>query len=194
MHPLLVALSLVAAPVPKVEPGDWKAALKDRKFDFNPEHSGPDNSAAAARKAGLAAEFVWDGSGWEGEFKFAKKDGPKITIRGHYYSVAIVRGDALYFADYDMISSGCTVVAYDLTTGKKAWAKPLEGIGPVSHSKYRNRVAMAVEQHPTAKGDFALVVTGWETAGAYVEVIDLGTGKQLANKKFDYETTSLRRP
>jgi hypothetical protein len=189
-------LPLLAAPVPKVEPGDWKAALKDRKFDFKREHTGADNSAAAARKAGLTAEFTLIPCDTpHGKFTFAKKGGPEVMFRGHTDTPVVVRGDALYVADYDPIASGCTIDAYNLTTGGKiAWAKPLEGIGPVKHSKYGNRVAMAVEEHPTAKGDFALVITGWEASGSYIEVIDLGTGKQLANKKFDFEAAGLPRP
>ncbi|MCI0701010.1 MAG: hypothetical protein L0241_08000, partial [Planctomycetia bacterium] len=93
-------------------------------------------------------------------------------------------GDALYVAEFDSIASGCKVVAYDLVTGKKAWDRQLEGIGPVSHSKYRNRVAMAVEKHPNAN-HFALVITGWEAFGRYIEVIDLVTGKQLALETFE---------
>jgi len=192
---LSLSLPLSAAPVPKVEPGDWKAVLKDREFHFDREHMGADNSAAAARKAGLAAEFTLNPSDpSHGEFTFARKDGPKVTVPGHRFTPAVVRGDALYVADYSTISSGCTIVAYNLTTGKKAWAKPLEGLGPVSHSKYRNYVAMSVEEHPSAKGDFALVISGWEAAGSYIEVIDLGTGKQLANKKFDFDAAGLPRP
>jgi hypothetical protein len=188
-------LTLAAAPVPKVEAADWKPVVKDRQFQFDPAHSGAANAIAAAKKAGLAtAEFTPDQGGFHGEFTFAKKDGPKITLLGHAQSTVVIRGDALYFADYGTSSSGCRVLAYDLTTGKKAWAQPLEGIGPVDHTKYRNKVAMSVEKHPTAKEAFALVITGWEAFGAYYEVIDLTTGKQLANKKFDYETTGLPRP
>jgi hypothetical protein len=138
----------------------------------------------------VAVEFVTD-PGSPDEYIVSRKDGPKFAVRGHAQSAFVVRGDALYFADYHGASSGCTIAAYDLTTGKKAWSKPLEGLGPIDHSKYRNKVAMAVEKHPDSKDAFALVITGWEAAGGYIEVIDLGTGKQLANKKFDYDDVGL---
>jgi hypothetical protein len=192
---LTLLLTLAAAPVPKAETADWKPVVKDRAFHFDPAHSGEKHAVAAAKQAGLGtAEFTPDQGGFHGEFTFAKKDGPKVTLPGHAQSAVLVRGDALYFADYSFSSSGCRVVAYDLSTGKKAWAQHLEGIGPVDHTKYRNKVAMAVEKHPTAKDAFGLVITGWEAYGAYIEVIDLTTGKQLANKKFDYETSGLPRP
>jgi hypothetical protein len=184
---LPLSLPLLGAPVPKVEPVDWKAAIRHREFKFDASQCG----IAAAKRAGLTVEFDANEAGATREYYFSRKDGPKITVAGHADSPFVARGDALYFAHYHPSSSGCTVVAFDLTTGKKAWSRPLEGLGPIDHSKYRNKVAMAVEKHPDSKDAFALVVTGWEAAGGYVEVIDLVTGKQLANKKFDSDDVGL---
>ena len=190
---LLTLLLTIAAPVPKTEPADWKAAVKDREFDDPSQPDRAGDSVAAAQKAGLTAAFALDtGDAFHGTFVYAKKGGPRVKVRGHRMTAAVVRGDSLYVTDYDIIATGCTVAAYNLATGKKAWAKELEGIGPVNHSKYRNYVAMAVERHPKVKDAFALVVTGWEAHGAYVEVIDLLTGEKLANKKFD--SPGLPRP
>jgi hypothetical protein len=188
---LLLTLTL-AAPVPKTEPADWKAALKDREFDYPSQPHRALDSMVAAENAGLTAAFVIEEGHASGAFVLAKRGGPQVKVRAHRMTAAVVRGDSLYVTDYDTISSGCTVVAYNLATGKKAWAKELEGIGPIDHSKYRNYVAMSVERHPKIKDAFALVVTGWEAQGAYVEVIDLMTGEQLANKKF--ESPGLPRP
>jgi PQQ enzyme repeat len=185
---MFLALVLAAAPVPPMLVADWKAALKSRAFDFEADHSGALNGVAAAKKAGLSATFEPDKDGFDGTLTFQKKDCPKVTVRGHAQTAIVIRGDVLYVADYCPIASGCTVLAFDLTTGKKAWQQQLEGIGPVSHSKYRNRVAMTVEKHPDV-AHFALVITGWEVSGQYVEVIDLTTGKQLGLKT--YESPSL---
>ncbi len=182
-----LVLTLAAAPVPKVEPVDWKAAIKYREFRFDASRCG----IAAAKRAGLTVEFDAHEAGATREYYFFRNDEPKVIVPGHAASAFVVRGDALYFAHYHPSSSGCTVVAFDLTTGKKAWSRPLEGLGPIDHSKYRNKVAMAVEKHPDSKDAFALVITGWEAAGGYVEVIDLVTGKQLANKKFDSDDVGL---
>jgi outer membrane protein assembly factor BamB len=190
-----VLLMLAAAPVPKSEAADWKAVVKSREFQFDPAKTGEKYALASAKDADIAtAEFTPDGSGAYSDFTFAKKVGPKVTLHGHALSAVAIQGDALYFADFGTISTGCRVVAYDLSTGKKVWSQNLEGIGPVAHRKYPNRIAMAVEKHPTAKDAFALVITGWEAYGAYYEVIDLAAGKQLANWKFDPETAGLPRP
>ena len=184
---LTLLLTLTVAPIPKTDPADWKAAVKDREFDYPSQPHRAAESVALAEKAGVAAAFDL-----EGTFVFAKQGGPEVKFRGHAMTAAVVRGDSLYVTDYSTISTGCTVVAYNLATGKKAWAKALEGIGETNHSKYRNYVAMTVERHPKVKDAFALVITGWEAHGAYVEVIDLLTGEQLANKKF--ESPGLPRP
>ena len=183
---LALVLAVSAAPAPPTPPGpDWKPAIKAREFNFEADNSGPLNSVAAAKKAGIDAEYQPNPNGFgEGEFTFQKKGGPKFTVSGHFGTSAVVHGDALYVADFSPLANGCKVVAYDLTTGKKAWDRPLAGIGEVPHSKYRNRVAMSVEKHPD-KDHFALVIVGQESAGRYVEVIDLATGKQLANRKYE---------
>jgi outer membrane protein assembly factor BamB len=176
----ILALTLIAAPEPKVEPADWKPVIKDRTFKFDEAARAWTNSVTAAKESGVTIDFAPE----QEEFTFAKKDGPKFTVLGHAASAYVVRGDVLYFPDHHPKSNGCKLIAYDMTTGKKAWTQPLEGIGQVEHTKYRNRVVMSVEAHPTAKGAFALVVTGWESAGAYIEVRDLTTGNLMANKTF----------
>jgi hypothetical protein len=181
----LVLLLAPSAPVPPAPTtADWKPAIKVRAFEFDADNSGALNSVAAAKKAGLIAEYSTDPQRFrDGTFTFRTKDGPKVTVRGHGGTRVVVRGDAIYVAEFSPIATGCKVVAYDLATGKKAWEKELAGIGPVAHSRYSNRVAMAVEKHPT-ENHFALVIAGWEATGRYVEVLDLATGKQLAHKKY----------
>jgi hypothetical protein len=177
-----LSLSLLAAPVPKTASADWKTAIRDREFDYHRNGMRPHAipSVKAARKAGFVAEFVEDPEGCDGVFAFAKKDGPKLTVRGHTYSTAVVRGDALYVADFTRgLVAGGRIAAYDLTTGKKGWEKYFGGLG----STCGDYLTIAVEEHPTAKGAFALVATGWNVAVAFIEVLDLGTGKQLALKK-----------
>ncbi|MCE9562951.1 MAG: hypothetical protein K8U57_12985 [Planctomycetes bacterium] len=175
-----LSLFLVLAPVPKTEPADWKPVIKERAFKFEEAQTAAKNANDEARKAGLTVDVAPDG-----EFTFAKKDGPKVVVNGHPLSAFAVYGDALYFADFSSIANGCKLITFDLATGKKVRDQALDGIGAVAHTKYRNRVVMSVEKHPTVKDSLALVVTGWEAAGAYIEVLDLATGKQLAHKKFE---------
>jgi outer membrane protein assembly factor BamB len=182
-----ILLAASAAPVPPMPAADWKPAIKAREFNFDDKNSGAGNSVDAAKKAGLTVEFQPDPNGFgDGAFTFQKKGAPKVSVSGHNGTPAVIRDDVLYVADFSPIATGCKVTAYDLATGKKGWEKRLDGIGPIAHTKYRNRVAMSVEKHPDAN-HFALVIVGWEASGRYVEVLDLTSGKQLAHKNYDSE-------
>lgn len=81
----------------------------------------------------------------------------------------------VYLVRYGLNTSGATVTAFDLKTGRRAWDQVLVALGPVSHSKYSNRVQARVERGQ-------LVVFGWEAQGKYVEVLDTRTGKDLGNR------------
>jgi hypothetical protein len=70
------------------------------------------------------------------------------------------------------------VVAVDLKTGKRLWKTNLQGLGPIAHTKYRNRVIIEVD-------DRRVTVYGNESSGRYVEQLDPRTGKTLANKKLE---------
>jgi hypothetical protein len=178
---LLLSLPLLAAPVPKTEPADWKSVIENRQYKPNRVGIKAEKSVAAARAAGLVAEFTQDDDGCTGVFAFAMKDGPKLALSGHCYSVAIVRGDVLYLADFERGAGGGKIVAYDLTTGKLAWQKKLDTIGVTCGDHI---ASMAIEQHPNIKGSSALVVTGEKDANPFIEVLDPWTGKQLALKTF----------
>jgi outer membrane protein assembly factor BamB len=86
----------------------------------------------------------------------------------------VVQGDTLYYVVHHPIASGAGVVAIDLATGKQRWQTAVVGIGPQSHSKYRNQVALEV------RGEI-VIVQGAESHGRYVELLDRKTGKTLAN-------------
>ena len=185
---MFLALVLAAAPVPPAPAtADWKAALKFREFKLDRDRSDSKKATAAAEKAGLTGSVAASHeAGWHCLFVFRKKDGPPVQFEGHPYTPFVVRGDVLYVANYHPGTNGCGVYAYDLTTGKRAWTKALDGIGAVDHSEYSNRVALAVEKHPD-RDHFALVIVGEEASGRYVEVLDLATGKQLAHRKYASE-------
>jgi opacity protein-like surface antigen len=99
------------------------------------------------------------------------------TWKAHLGTPFLIRDRVLYYADYDPISDGCTVVAYDLTNKKQLWKTQLQALGGVDHSKYRNAVEMDFD------GD-ALRVFGNESAGRYVEYVDLKEGKTVGHKVF----------
>jgi outer membrane protein assembly factor BamB len=87
----------------------------------------------------------------------------------------VADSDAVYVATYCAIATGTTLTAYAAATGRELWRTPLFGDGPVSHSKYSNDVSLRREgEH--------VVVSGWESAGKYVEVVDAKNGAILGNR------------
>lgn len=103
------------------------------------------------------------------------RSGEKFRIDGERYSTFCRRGDRLYLADYSCIASGCAIVAYDLSNGKVLWKKDLKGLGNVEHSKYRNRVVVAIESE-------RIVVRSIEVYGAYVECLAQDDGRRLHHR------------
>lgn len=83
----------------------------------------------------------------------------------------------LVYSVHHAIASGCALVAVDLKTKKQLWKTRLKGVGPVIHSKYRNRINLR------AGPGQAVTVFGWESHGRYLEVVDLKSGKTLTNRK-----------
>lgn len=99
-------------------------------------------------------------------------DRAKLSV----HTVALATdGQRLFVADYLAMATGVTVSAMSPTTGSRLWSTDLFGVGPVSHSKYRNSVQMAMV-------DGRLAVFGWESAGKYVEVLDPTSGADLGNR------------
>src|SRR6516225_8976007 len=70
---LLPFVPLAAAPIPKTEPVDWKAVIENRQYKPNRVGSKAEKRVAAAREAGLVAEFAMDADGCTGVFVFTRK-------------------------------------------------------------------------------------------------------------------------
>lgn len=83
-----------------------------------------------------------------------------------------------YYADYNTLSYGCKLLAYDLQGGRELWRTELKAIGPVNHSKYRNQVWIEPLDEAT------VIVFGNEAAGQYVEIVDRNTGKTVGHKVY----------
>jgi hypothetical protein len=93
----------------------------------------------------------------------------------------VVREHIVYRADYHGMSTGCSVIAFDLKAGKQLWKVDLKGMGPISHSKYRNTVRME------KMDETVFAVYGEESAGKYVELVEYATGRTLGHKVFPRE-------
>jgi len=184
---LLLSVFALNAPVPSENkaPADWPAVMKNRDFRFDADTSGVENCATAARNLGATVDLPPGAdAGRNLDLTVSIKDGKPVQVLAHSGSAFAILADRLFFADFSGWSNGCKVIAYDLKTGKKIWTQQLEGIGAISHTKYRNRVALVIEKHPTADAR-GVVISGWESSGRYHEVLDPATGKMLANRKYD---------
>jgi hypothetical protein len=108
-----------------------------------------------------------------------KRDGKEaLSIEGHYGTMFLVQDKVVLYTDFHPSSSGCSIVAYDLATGKERWKTSLEGLGPISHFRYHNVVRLE------AVGEGAVRIFGKESAGNYVEYLDTRTGKTVGHKVF----------
>ena len=97
---------------------------------------------------------------------------------GHYGSVFALSGDVLVYADYGQNRTGCSLIAYDLTQKRQLWKTALKGLGPISHSRYANAVNLEFIDNTTVR------VFGNESAGKYLEIVDINTGKTVGHRTY----------
>ena len=95
---------------------------------------------------------------------------------GHYGSVFALSGDVLVYADYSPGRTGCSLIAYDLTLKRELWKTALKGLGPIPHSRYANAVILEFIDNATVR------VLGNESAGKYLEIVDINTGKTVGHR------------
>lgn len=94
---------------------------------------------------------------------------------GELAGAAMVADDTrLYLATYDRIVAGCQLTAFARSTGKLLWEVRLDGIGPIAHSKYSNRVQLRlIDGHPVVFGN---------EAKRYIEQRDAATGALISHE------------
>ena len=97
---------------------------------------------------------------------------------GHYGSVFALSGDVLVYADYGQGRTGCSLIAYDLMQKKQLWQTALKGLGPIPHSRYSNSVNLEYIDNATVR------VFGNESAGKYLEFVDINTGKTVGHRTY----------
>jgi uncharacterized protein (DUF1810 family) len=162
----------------------WQKALDHEKFHFSESTIGVVYSLSQYR-ADCKVCMVYDPKLSAGlTFKFERDGKELVKIVGHAESAFRTDGNVLYFARFPTGDTGCTVFAYDLTTGKKVWEAKLSALGPVSHFAYRNQVTMELSSFAELgkEGEGAIKIVGRESYGDYIEVLDRATGKVLAHK------------
>jgi len=115
----------------------------------------------------------------------------KLILRGPSWSVAVAPGHEtsgavlaaddgrVFVAFYNRATAGCQLGAFDGATGRPLWSIHLDGIGPILHSKYSNRVQMRmVGGNPTVFGS---------EARRYIEQRDAATGALVSHQLFPGE-------
>jgi outer membrane protein assembly factor BamB len=145
-----------------------------------------DTAPIGARgRAVLEAEegeyFMFDASDPDRPFKLerVRTTGNPVWVRHlpniQANSAALLsKAGKLYGALFFDGATGGYVIALDATSGKTIWEVRLEGIGPILHSKYGNRIQLRFINN-------WLVVFGKESGGNYIEVLNPTTGQRLSN-------------
>jgi hypothetical protein len=144
----------------------------------------------SAERASVGDSFLKFPNTYQVELIRKKNKYGEITIRlvddgkelyaweGHYRSVFCLHGDVLVYADFLSSRTGCSVIAYDLKNKKQLWKTDLKGLGPIAHFRYSNSVTLEVINNDAVR------VFGNESAGQYLEIVDLKTGKTVGHQKY----------
>jgi hypothetical protein len=163
----------------------WQKQLEETKFQFAKDQAGLMYSLSQCIRGDYKIHMIYDPkTWWMMTFKFERDGKELLTIEGHDRSVFRIDGNVLYFAHFPTSTSGCTVTAYDLSTGKKLWETRLDAVGCPSHFAYMNQVTMDWSGLPELdkEGEGSIKITGRESFGDYIEILDRNTGKVLAHK------------
>ena len=170
----VVLIAVLAAPA---HAEDYQKKADAAAWEWYPERSNLLDSLLNAPKEYDVSVIRPKNTFGELTIRFTLDEKTSYSWDGHINSPFLVRDKVLYHADYNPWSDGCSVVAYDLENKKLLWKTPLQALGPIPHTKYHNAVQMSLD------GD-AVRVFGQESAGKYVEYVDLKEGKTVGHKVF----------
>lgn len=160
----------------------YQKTLDAMPFHFNDDEANASYSMKQCDDKWHVQTIAAPGSGMV-TFKFTCTNNQILSLEGHSQSVFRIGDNTVYFAHFSPTKTGCAVAAYDLDNGKEVWRTELEGIGKVSHEQYRNRITIDLPDKDDKRGH-VVWITGNETSGDYVEVLDRKTGKQLAHRVY----------
>jgi hypothetical protein len=167
-------------------PGQQKNAHQDA-LDTAPFHFNADEANAAYSlkqcEGKWHIQLIKVPSSGKVVFKFPCNDKEILSLEGHQQSVFRIVNSTLFFAHFSPTRTGCVVAAYDLDNCKEIWRTKLDGLGTIGHEQYRNRVTIDLSDN-NRNGDGVVSITGNETYGDYVEVLDQKTGRQLAHRVY----------
>jgi hypothetical protein len=154
-----------------VEKMEWKWSEEQATHQFCAQHVGGGYHVDSRRSADPLRPLT---------IRLSDDGGEVFSWEGHKYSVFVVDANLLYYAEFSPTANGCAVVVYDLKARKRLARTGLRGIKVPGHFVYNNRINMAVEEKH-------LVVYGNESAGRYIELLDLKTLQTVGHKAFPNE-------
>ena len=91
-------------------------------------------------------------------------------------SSLLTHDDTIYIGLYAHTSTGCRVLAINISSGGVIWEKQAQGLGSIGHSRYSNSVQIRMIENK-------LVLFGWELEGKYIEILDSNNGSLILNRK-----------
>jgi len=112
-------------------------------------------------------------------FRFVRSGKEILNLVGHADTVFSSDADTLFFAHFSPAGMGCTIAAYDLNDGSLRWKSELRGVNEQldMHFGYVNRVMIGLDSRFVS-------ITGQESYGDYVEILDRKTGALRAHKVY----------
>jgi hypothetical protein len=170
---LCVAIAAHAAPAPKDRTAGYQAKADEAVWSWPEERA---SLGYCLRESRVPASLYKNLDG-NVMISLRVSDTHNVEFKGHAETIFAVGDKAVYYAEFHPHSSGCEVVALSLETGKQLWRHQLKGLGPISHSKYRNQVVLEIDE-------LTVHVIGKESAGRYIEYVDRDSGRTVGHKVF----------
>lgn len=163
----------------------WQKQLEETKFQIAEDQTSVMYSLSQYIQGNYKIHVIYEPNLYRNmTFKFERAGKETLAVSGHARSVFRIDGDVLYFAHFPTSGSGCTVTSYDLAAGTKLWETRLDAVGCPPHSVYQNAVTLDWSNLPglDKEGEGSIRITGRESVGDYIEILDRTSGKVLAHK------------
>lgn len=148
---------------------DWQKTIDGSRWGWSDEATTPLYCAVRQADVPVTLAVTQD--------KRVEISAGAIKLVGHEHTVFHLRDGVMYHALYHPSSSGATIVAIDVATGKELWRSRVTGLGGVEHSAYSNHLNLQA-------GKDVLIINGRESFGLYQEFKRLTDGETVANRVF----------
>jgi hypothetical protein len=167
----------------------WQKELSRERVIYGDAVGSVLDSMTAFSDKAVAVEFVSKpdekgilGRSWLLRFVHDKKVVVEFSTAPHIGFVAL--DGVVFVTNYSSSSSGCTVIAFDLTTGKELWKTHCTALRDPAHLGYENATTIGLRPATNKPGETGSVIAiqGDESFGRYTEILDPKTGHQLAHQ------------